>query len=76
MLVLVPGLVMFLINLAIGIMGLNQLVSILGLVAGVLIVFLISKNAFDWSKTKSASLASIYFVAIIGSEVVMLSMLA
>ncbi len=72
MLALIPAIVMFLTNLAIGILKISDLFSLLGLTAGIIIVFLMSKNAFEWSKARAASLAAIYLVTIIGTEVLIM----
>ncbi|MEC4727717.1 hypothetical protein HWQ46_19410 [Shewanella sp. D64] len=74
MLVLVPAIVIFLANMAIAIFSLNELFLLIALIAGIVIVFFMSKNAFDWSKRRAASLSAIYLITTIGAEILVMGM--
>jgi len=75
MIVLIPAIVMFLTNLAVTLFDLNPIFSLASFVIGVLLVFFVSKNAFDWKWGKAAILTSVYLVSSIGAEIVIVGLL-
>ena len=75
MIVLIPAIVMFLTNLVVTLFVLNPIFSFASFVIGVLLVFFVSKNAFDWKWGKATILTSVYFISSIGSEIVVAGLL-
>ncbi|MDF0533629.1 hypothetical protein KDN34_10165 [Shewanella yunxiaonensis] len=67
--VFVPALIIFLGNLAIGLLGLPPLLTFVPMALAIVSIFLISKHAFEWGNKKSLILTAIYFLTLVVSEV-------
>lgn len=75
MIVLIPAIVMFLTNLAVTLFDLNPIFSFVSFVIGVLLVFFVSKNAFEWKWGEATILTLVYLISSIGSEIVIAGVL-
>ena len=66
--VLVPALILFVGNLAIGLLGWPLELGFVVMFAAVCAVFYMSRSTFDWSNRKSALLALIYLLSLIVAQ--------
>jgi len=69
--VIAPAIVLFLANLAINLIGLPEILGLVGLLIAILLVFFMSKSYFEWGAGKAASLCAIYLASNVGVTVLL-----
>lgn len=73
MLAIAPMLVLWLSSAVAAGFGLNELASLIGLLMALVTVFVFSKNAFEWSKKRALGLSSVYLLALVAAESVVVT---